>query len=71
MIQSLGIIVIGIVILGMLGYLGRGFFMNADVHLALRIVVGAIGGGVLWLVVRAIKGRLIKVKTEQTKEVEK
>ena len=69
--MQIGVIVIGIVILALLGYLSRGIFQNADVHLALRIVVGAIGGGVLWLVVRAIKGRLIKVKTEQTKEVEK
>ena len=69
--SDVGIIIIGIVILALLGYLSGGFFQNADVHLALRIVVGAIGVGVLVLVVRTIRARLTKIKTEQPKEVEK
>lgn len=69
--NDLGIIVIGIVILCLMGFGMRGFFTNPDVPLALRIGVGAIGGGILALVIRGIKARLSKHKTENTKEVEK
>ena len=69
--QSLGIIILGTVILVLLGYGCRGFFLSADVPLALRIGVGAIGGGVLFLVIMAIRGRLARIKAEKFKEVEK
>ncbi len=69
--QSLGIIILGTVILVLLGYGCRDFFINADVPLALRIGVGVIGGGVLFLVIKAIRGRLARIKTEKFKEVEK
>ena len=69
--NDLGIIIIGIVILCLMGFGMRGFFTNPDVPLALRVGVGAIGGGILALVVRGIKARLSKQKTENTKEVEK
>jgi len=68
--MQIGVIIIGIVILALLGYLGKGFFLNADIPLALRIGVGVIGGGVLALVVRTIRARLTKIKTEESKEVE-
>ena len=68
--MQIGVIIIGIVILALLGYLGKGFFLNADIPLALRIGVGVIGGGVLALVVRTIRARLTKIKTEKPKEVE-
>ena len=68
---SLGIIVVGIAILVLLGWGCRGFFVNPDVHLALRIVVGAIGGGVLFLVIRTIRYRLARAKADKVKEVEK
>ena len=69
--QSLGIIIIGIAILVLLGYGCRSFFIDADIHLALRIGVGVIGGGVLFLVIKAIRGRLARIKAEKFKEVEK
>jgi len=69
--QSLGIIILGTVILVLLGYFCRSFFISADVPLALRIGVGAIGGGVLFLVIKAIRGRLARIKAEKFKEVEK
>jgi len=69
--QSLGIIIIGTVILVLLGYGCRDFFINADVPLALRVGVGVIGGGVLFLVIKAIRGRLARIKAEKFKEVEK
>ena len=69
--QSLGIIILGTVILVLLGVGCRPFFLSADVPLALRIGVGVIGGGVLFLVIRAIRFRLARVKADKVKEVEK
>jgi hypothetical protein len=66
-----GIIIVGIIILFLMGFGMRGFFANPDVHIGLRIGVGIIGGGVLWLVIRAIRARLTKTKTEKAEEVEK
>ncbi len=69
--QSLGIIILGTAILVLLGYFCRSFFIDADIPLALRIGVGVIGGGVLFLVIKAIRGRLARIKAEKFKEVEK
>ncbi len=69
--QSLGIIIIGTAILVLLGYGCRSFFINADIPLALRVGVGVIGGGVLFLVIKAIRGRLARVKADKLKEVDK
>jgi len=69
--HSLGIIIIGTVILVLLGYGCRSFFISADIPLALRIGVGVVGGGVLVLVIMAIRGRLARRKAEKLKEVEK
>lgn len=64
-----GIIIIGIVILCLMGFGMKGFFANPDVHLGLRIGMGVIGGGVLWLVIRAIRARITRAKTEKVEEV--
>jgi hypothetical protein len=64
-----GIIIVGIIILCLMGFGMRDFFANPDVHIGLRIGVGIIGGGVLWLVIRAIKARRARAKTEKTEEV--
>ena len=63
-----GIIIIGIVILVLLGWGCRGFFINPDIHLALRIGVGAIGVGILVLVVRTIRARINRIKTGRPEE---
>jgi len=68
--MQIGVIIIGIVILALLGYLGKGFFLNADIPLALRIGVGVIGGGVLALVVRTIRAITSRNKMEKPKEEE-
>jgi len=69
--QNVAFILIGIGILVLIGYGGKGFFMNADIHLLIRIAVGAIGAGILVLIGVAIKDRITKAKTEDFKEVEK
>ena len=66
-----GIVIVGIVILCLMGFGMRDFFVNPNLHLALRIGVGAIGGGILVLVIMGIrtwiKGRR-KDKTEEAEE---
>jgi len=69
--HSLGIIIIGTVILVLLGVGCRPFFLSADIPLVFRVGVGVIGGGVLFLVIKAIRGRLARIKAEKFKEVEK
>ncbi len=66
-----GIIIVGIIIMFLMGFGMRGFFANPDVHIGLRIGVGIIGGGVLWLVIRTIRARITRAKTEKAEEVEK
>jgi hypothetical protein len=69
--QNIAFILIGIGILVLIGWGVRGFFMEADIPLLIRIAVGAVGAGVLVLIGVAIKDRLAKAKTEKFKEVEK
>ncbi len=66
-----GIIIVGIIILFLMGFGMRDFFANPDVHIGLRIGVGIIGGGVLWLVIRNIRTRITRTRTEKAEEVEK
>ncbi len=68
---DIGIIILGTAILGLMGWGLRGFFADAEIHLGLRVAVGAIGGGILFLVVRLVKARLTRAKSEKHKEVEK
>ena len=65
----MGIIILGTVILVLMGYGLRGFFTDADIHLALRAGVGVIGGGILFLVIRLVRARLTRIKKPE--EVEK
>jgi len=69
--QNVAFILIGIGVLVLIGWGVRGFFMEADIPLLIRIAVGAVGAGVLVLIGVAIKDRLAKAKTEKFKEVEK
>ena len=68
--MRIGVIVVGIVVLCVMGFGLRGFFANPDVHLGLRVVVGAIGGGVLWLVIKMIRTKPREIKGEEPKETD-
>jgi hypothetical protein len=68
---QLGIIIIGIVILFLMAFGLRSFFVNPDIPLALRIGVGAVGVGVLVMVVKFIKAKVTRSKVEESKGVEK
>jgi len=69
--NELGIIILGTVILGLMGWGLRGFFADADIHLGIRVAVGAVGGGVLFLVVKLVRARLTRAKSDKSEEVEK
>ena len=69
--QNIAFILIGLGVLVLIGWGVRGFFMEADIPLLIRIAVGAVGAGVLVLIGIAIKDRLTKAKKEDFKEVEK
>jgi hypothetical protein len=64
-----GIIIVGIIILCLMGFGMRDFFANPDVHIGLKVGVGIVGGGVLWLVIRNIRAKIARAKTEKTEEV--
>ncbi|MDD5590468.1 MAG: hypothetical protein PHY18_00895 [Dehalococcoidales bacterium] len=69
--NDIGVIVLGTVVLGLLGFGCRGFFINSDIHLALRMVVAAIGVGILVLVIRTVRARLSRNQKKERREVEK
>ena len=69
--QKAGLTLISIGALVLIGYGSRGFFLNADVPLAIRIAVGVIGVGVAVLIIKVIRDRLAKKKTEKFEEVER
>lgn len=68
--MRIGVIVVGIVVLCVMGFGLRGFFANPDVHIGLRVVVGVIGGGVLWLVIKMIRTKPQEIKKEEPKETD-
>ena len=65
--QNAAFILIGVGVLALVGWGVKGFFMEADIPLLIRIAVGAIGAGVLVLIGVAIKDRLAKAKKEDFK----
>ena len=69
--QNIAFILIGLGILALIGWAVQGFFAASEIPLLVRIAVGAIGAGVLVLIVLAIRDRLKKAKKEDFKEVDK
>ncbi len=69
--QNIAFILIGLGILALIGWAVQGFFTASEIPLLVRIAVGAIGAGVLVLIVLAIRDRLKKAKKEDFKEVDK
>ncbi len=69
--QNAAFILIGLGILVVIGWSVQGFFASSEIHIAIRVAVGAVAVGVLILIGIAIKDRMAKAKTENFKEVEK
>ena len=69
--QNAAFILIGIGVVALVGWALQEFFTSSEIHILIRIAVGAIGVGALILVGIAIKDRLAKGKKEEFKEVDK
>ena len=69
--QNAAFILIGLGVLALIGWALQGFFTASEIPLLIRIAAGAIGLGILILIVVAIKDRMNKAKTEKFKEIEK
>lgn len=71
MLQNAAYILIGLGVLALLGWGVKDFFMDSDIHVLIKIAAGAIGVGVLTLIIIAIKDRAAKAKKENFKGVDK
>ena len=69
--QSVAFILIGVGVLSLVGWSLQAFFTASEVHILIRIAVGAIGAGALVLIGIAIKDRLTRAKKDDFKEVER
>jgi len=69
--QNIAFALIGIGALVLLGWAVKDFFMSSEVPLIIRIAVGAISVGILFLISIAAKDRIAKAKKENFKEIEK
>ncbi len=69
--QNFAFVLIGVGVLALIGWALQAFFTASEIHILIRIAVGAIGLGALVLIGVAIKDRLAKAKKEDFREVEK
>lgn len=69
--QNIAYVLIALGFLALVGWAVKGFFMESDIPLLIRVAVGIMGAGVIILIIVAIKDRLKKAKTEDFKGVEK
>jgi len=69
--QNVAFILIGIGVLALVGWALQAFFTAPEIHILIRIAVGAVGAGALILIGIALKDRLTKDKKDDFKEVEK
>jgi len=66
--NDIAVIILGTAILVLMGWGLRGFFADPQIHLALRVVVGAVGGGILALVIKLVKARIDRARAGGDKE---
>ena len=69
--QNVALVLMGLGMMALIGWASQAFFTESDIPLVVRIAVGAIGLGILILIVVAIKDRIKKAKTDEFKEVER
>ncbi|MFC1860614.1 hypothetical protein ACFLYC_03495 [Chloroflexota bacterium] len=69
--QNAAFILIGLGVLSLIGWGVQAFFTSSEIHILIRIAVGAVGLGTLILIGVAINDRRKKAKTEKFKEVER
>ena len=69
--QNAAFILIGLGILVLIGWLARGFFMEAEISLFVRVVVGIVAAAVVMLFGIVIRDRIAQAKKDDFKEVDK
>ena len=69
--QNVAFVLIGLGVLGIVGWSVQSFFMSSDIPVLVRVAVGIMGAGVLILIGVAIKDRITRAKDEDFKGVEK
>jgi len=69
--QNLAFILIGIGVLILAGWGAWGLLVAADIPLVIKIALGAIGVGTLFLIIIAIKDRMTRAKKEDFEEIER
>ncbi len=69
--QNIAFVLIGIGVLVLIGWGVKGFFLDGDIPVLIRVAVGLMGVGVVLLLGIAIKDRIIKAREENFKGVEK
>ena len=69
--QNVAFVLIGIGAVALVGWALQAFFTASEIHILIRVAVGAIGLGALILMGAAIKDRLTKAKKDDFKEVDK
>ena len=67
--QKVAFVLIGLGVLALIGWSIKGFFMNSEISLFIKIAAGAIGVGVLILIGVVIKDRWKKGEDDEFKEV--
>ena len=68
--QNIAFIVIGLGILALSGWMARGFFMEAEISLWIRIVVGVVSVAFVVLLGIVIRDRIAQAKKDDFKEVD-
>ena len=69
--QRIAFVLMGVGVMIIIGYFVRGFFLSSSLPLALRVAVGAIGGGIIIVLISVIRERYKAAKEEDFKEVDK
>ncbi len=58
--RDIGVIGLGAIVLGLMAWGLRGFFMDPNVHIGLRVGVGAVGVVVLFWVIKLTGAKIMK-----------
>jgi hypothetical protein len=69
--QNIAYILMGLGVLALIGWAVQGFFTASEIPLLIRIAVGAVGLGILILIIAAIADRIKKSRDEDFKGVER
>jgi hypothetical protein len=65
------LIIIGLAVLALIGWIAQGFFFTAQIPLIFRILVGIVAIGGVSLLLVAIRDRIKQAKKENFKGVDK